>query len=72
MVFSNEAYERAFPRKSQEAAKVPEQPKSGNVLEEADKIEEAKQAPIEKSTPAPSEPPADDPKEPEGGADNGD
>ena len=63
MVFSSEAYERAFPRKTQEAVKVTEQPKPGNVLEEADKIEEPKQAPIET--------PADDPNESEGGVDNG-
>jgi len=61
MVFSSEAYERAFPRKSQEAVKVPEQPKPGNVLEEAEKIEE----------PAPIETPAADPIEPEGGVNDG-
>ena len=47
MVFSSEAYERAFPRKPQEAVKVPEQPKPGNVLEEAEKIEEPAPVPIE-------------------------
>ena len=63
MVFSSEAYERAFPRKLQEAVKVPEQPKPGNVLEEAEKIEEP--------TPAPIETPAADPIEPEGGVNDG-
>lgn len=64
MVFSSEAYERAFPRKSQEVVRVPEQPKPGNVLEETEKIEEPAPAPIE--TPAP------DPIEPEGGVNDGD
>ena len=63
MVFSNEAYERAFPRKPKEAVKVPEQPKPGNVLEEAEKIEEPALAPIET--------PAADPIEPEGGVNDG-
>lgn len=63
MVFSSEAYERAFPRKPQEAVKVPEQPKPGNVLEEAEKIEE--------QAPAPIETPAADTIDPEGGVNDG-
>lgn len=51
MVFSSEAYERAFPRKPQEAVKVPEQSKPGNVLEEAEKIEK----PTPEPAPAPIE-----------------
>lgn len=70
MVFSNEAYERAFPRKPQEAVKVPEQSKQGNVLEEVEKIEEVKK--IEVPEQAPNKTPAADPNEPEGGVDNGD
>lgn len=65
MVFSSEAYERAFPRKPQEAVKVPEQPKPGNVLEEAEKIET--RAPVAD----PIETPAADPIEPEGGVNDG-
>lgn len=65
MVFSNEAYERAFHRKPQEAVKAPELTRPGNVLEEAEKIE----------TPAPVadpiETPAADPIEPEGGVNDG-
>lgn len=67
MVFSSEAYERAFPRKTQEAVKVPEQSKPGNVLEEVDKIDEVKK--IEEPTPI--ETPAADPIEPEGGVNDG-
>lgn len=63
MVFSSEAYERAFPRKLQEAIKVPEQPKPGNVLEEAEKIETPAADPIKA--------PAADPIEPEGGVNDG-
>lgn len=66
MVFSSEAYERAFPRKPQEAVKAPEPTRPGNVLEEADKIE----------TPAPVadpiEEPAAAPIETGGGVSDGD
>lgn len=77
MVFSSEAYERAFPRKSQEAVKVPEQPKQGNVLEEAEKIEAAKKIEEPKQAPAadpiePKQAPAADSIELEGGVNNGD
>ena len=65
MVFSSEAYERAFPRKSQEAVKAPETTRPGNVLEEVDKIEEP--APVAD----PIETPAADPIEPEGGVNDG-
>ena len=71
MVFSCEAYEKAFPRKSEPVGSVmqpvkQEAAKPGNVLEEADKVTEPAKAP-EIETPEP-EPIA----ETGGGASDGD
>lgn len=71
MVFSSEAYEKAFPRKSEPVGSVtqpvkPEASKPGNVLEEADKVTEPEKAP-EIETPDPE--PID---ETGGGASDGD
>ena len=71
MVFSSEAYEKAFPRKSEPVGSVmqpikPEASKPGNVLEEADKVTEPSKAP-EIETPDPE--PID---ETGGGASDGD
>ena len=57
MVFSGDAYERAFPRKSEPVGSgsqpiQTEQPKPGNVLEEVDKVTEPAKAP-EIETPEP-------------------
>lgn len=70
MVFSSEAYEKAFPRKSEPVGSVKqpvkqEAAKPGNVLEEADKVTEPAPAPIETPDPEPID-------ETGGGASDGD
>lgn len=69
MVFSAEAYERAFPRKQSEPVKTPASVpfKPGDVLEDVKKVEE----PAKDTTPAP-DPGVPDQGDPGGGVGDGD
>ena len=53
MRFNASAYEKVFPRKAHEEAKVPEPIKPGNILEEADKVIEPTPEPEPEPEPEP-------------------
>ena len=65
MVFSDEAYLKAFPRKAADPTPAPTAPKSGNVLEEAEKLETPEPVKPEPAPDPEPEPAPEDPKDKE-------